>query len=93
MDVFFKVRDRYETYVNQDGLPVKFIRNINEGGYKKHKQLYFDHNSQRVKVVDYKNQTTESFDFELNTQDMLSPSINLGTVLILKPCGLVKSLT
>ena len=88
MDVFFKVRDRYETYVNQDGLPVKFIRNINEGGYKKHKQLYFDHNSQRVKVVDYKNQTTESFDFELNTQDMLSAfyklrnSINIETLRI-----------
>ena len=72
MDVFFKVRDRYETYVNQDGLPIKFIRDINEGGYKKHKELYFDHDSQRVKVVDYKHDTTESFDFELNTQDMLS---------------------
>jgi hypothetical protein len=72
LDVFFKVRDRYETYVNQDGLPVKFIRDINEGGYKKHKELYFDHDSQRVKVVDYKHDTTESFDFELNTQDMLS---------------------
>jgi hypothetical protein len=72
LDVFFKVRDRYETYVNQDGLPVKFIRDINEGGYKKHKELYFDHDSQRVKVVDYKRGTTESFDFELNTQDMVS---------------------
>jgi hypothetical protein len=88
LDVFFRVRDRYETFVNQDGLPVKFIRDINEGGYKKHKELYFNHNSQRVKVVDYKHKTTESFDFELNTQDMLSAfyklrnSINIETLRI-----------
>jgi hypothetical protein len=72
LDVFFKVRDRYETYIDQDELPVKFVRNIDEGGYKKNKELYFNHNSRRVKVIDHKSGTTESFDFKHNTQDMLS---------------------
>jgi hypothetical protein len=72
LDVFFKVRDRYETYINQDELPVKFVRKIDEGGYKKDKELYFNHNSRRVKVIDHKSGTTESFDFKYNTQDMLS---------------------
>jgi hypothetical protein len=72
LDIFFKVRDRYETYVDLEGLPLKFVRDINEGGYKKHKELYFNHNTQRVKVIDYKHDTTESFDFKPNTQDMLS---------------------
>ena len=34
-DWFFKVRDRYETYIDQEGLfPYRFIRNCDEGGYK-----------------------------------------------------------
>ncbi|MBZ9652249.1 DUF3108 domain-containing protein [Psychroflexus montanilacus] len=73
LDVFFKVRDRYETFITRDhGLPMKFIRDINEGGYKKHKELFFDHNTGRVKVVDFKHNTTDSFDFKPDTQDMLS---------------------
>ena len=34
-DNFFKVRDRYETYIDTATmLPLKFIRNVSEGGYK-----------------------------------------------------------
>lgn len=34
-DWFFKVRDRYETYIDKQGLfPHRFIRNCDEGGYK-----------------------------------------------------------
>jgi hypothetical protein len=34
-DMFFKVRDKYETYIDTSTLqPYKFIRNVNEGGYK-----------------------------------------------------------
>src|ERR1044072_708729 len=33
-DGFFKVRDKYETFIDTTSLqPVKFIRNIYEGGY------------------------------------------------------------
>jgi hypothetical protein len=34
-DNFFKVRDRYESYIDTATLqPYKFLRNVNEGGYK-----------------------------------------------------------
>ena len=42
-DGFFKVRDRYETYIDTNTLqPYKFIRNIYEGGYKKYENVSFN---------------------------------------------------
>ena len=42
-DNFFKVRDRYETFIDTATLqPYKFIRNINEGGYKKYENVTFN---------------------------------------------------
>ncbi|MEO5646843.1 MAG: DUF3108 domain-containing protein [Chitinophagaceae bacterium] len=43
-DNFFKVRDRYETYIDTATmLPIKFIRNIEEGSYKKYNNVTFNH--------------------------------------------------
>jgi Protein of unknown function (DUF3108) len=43
-DGFFKVRDRYESYVDtMNLLPYKFVRNIDEGGYKKYNNVTFNH--------------------------------------------------
>ncbi len=43
-DGFFKVRDRYESYVDTSNLlPYKFVRNIDEGGYKKYNNVTFNH--------------------------------------------------
>ncbi len=45
-DWIFKVRDRYESYFDADNLkPLKFIRNVNEGDYKKYEEVVFDHNN------------------------------------------------
>jgi hypothetical protein len=42
-DNFFKVRDRYETYVDTATmLPIKFIRNVSEGGYKAYNNVTFN---------------------------------------------------
>lgn len=42
-DNFFKVRDRYESYIDTANLqPLKFIRNIYEGGYKKYENITFN---------------------------------------------------
>jgi len=42
-DFIFKVRDKYETYFDTTHLqPVKFIRNVDEGGYKKLENITFD---------------------------------------------------
>jgi hypothetical protein len=82
LDVFFKVRDKYETYITvENGMPLKFIRDISEGGYEKHKELFFNHTTNRVKVVDFKHNTTESFDLEPNTQDMLSAFYKLRNTI------------
>jgi hypothetical protein len=43
-DWIFKVRDRYESYIDTLTLkPYKFIRNVNEGGYKKYENVTFNH--------------------------------------------------
>ena len=42
-DWIFKVRDRYETYFDTANLqPLKFIRNIDEGGFKKTENVSFN---------------------------------------------------
>jgi hypothetical protein len=42
-DNFFKVRDRYETYIDTATmLPVKFVRNVSEGGYKAYNNVTFN---------------------------------------------------
>ena len=44
-DNFFKVRDRYESYIDTATmLPQKFIRNVDEGGYKKYNNVTFNQN-------------------------------------------------
>jgi hypothetical protein len=41
-DKFYRVRDRYETYIDTSTLqPYKFIRNVNEGGYKTYENVTF----------------------------------------------------
>ena len=42
-DNFFKVRDRYESYIDTGTmLPMKFIRNVYEGGYKIYNNVTFN---------------------------------------------------
>lgn len=42
-DFLYKVRDRYETYIDTATLQaLKFIRNVNEGGYKKYQNVTFN---------------------------------------------------
>jgi Protein of unknown function (DUF3108) len=41
-DNFFKVRDKYESYIDTASLqPLRFVRNIYEGGYKKYENVTF----------------------------------------------------
>lgn len=43
-DWFFKVRDRYETYIDTEGLmPWVFIRRVDEGGYIINQNVTFNH--------------------------------------------------
>lgn len=66
-DLFFKVRDIYETYLDISTVrPVKFFRDINEGGYRKQQQYSFKHS---MGLVSWKDKSHVIFS---NTQDMLS---------------------
>lgn len=66
-DLFFKVRDTYETYIDTSCLlPVRFYRNIQEGGHKKIQRYNFQHKKKKVYFKD-----TSHVIFE-TTQDMLS---------------------
>ena len=66
-DWFFKVRDRYETYMDEEAiLPWVFIRRVDEGGYKFQQNQVYNH---------YKNQVDADgkiFTTPENIQDMLS---------------------
>jgi len=64
---FYKVRDRYETYIDMETmLPLKFIRNVNEGGYRIYNNVTFNHRiSQAVS-------TNGVFNIPNCTQDVLS---------------------
>lgn len=45
-DNFFKVRDRYESYIDTATmLPLKFIRDVSEGGYKIYNNVTFNHSA------------------------------------------------
>ena len=66
-DWFFKVRDVYETYLDTSKIrPVKFVRDIHEGGYEKKQQYIFKHSAGKVFWKD-----TSHVIFPA-TQDMLS---------------------
>ena len=43
-DWFFKVRDKYESFIDTANLlPMKFLRNVDEGGYKIYNNVTFNH--------------------------------------------------
>ena len=70
LSLFFKVEDRYETYIDEEGiLPWKFIRHVREGGYELDRNIEFNHFSNKATVVQ-----NESKDYKVkpNTQDLLS---------------------
>jgi hypothetical protein len=66
-DWFFKVRDRYETYIDRTTLnPVLFIRKVDEGGYKINQNQIYQQKQNNV-ISDGKNMKVPD-----NIQDMLS---------------------
>ena len=53
--LFFKVEDHYQSYFGQeDGLPRWFLRDIDEGGYTKDLEIFFNHNTGKAVVKDKK---------------------------------------
>lgn len=70
---FFEVEDIYESYIDKDNRsPYRFVRKINEGGYTKNQEGFFNQRTNRILVKDYKHKTEKAFDFPKNAQDILS---------------------
>lgn len=64
---FYKVNDRYETYINAETMsPDRFVRNVHEGSTKIHQDVMFDHKN-GVATSDKKNYIIPKC-----TQDVLS---------------------
>jgi hypothetical protein len=52
-DWIYKVRDKYETYIDTATLqPLKFVRNISEGGYKKYQNITFNKSANTAITTD-----------------------------------------
>lgn len=67
-DWFFKVRDRYESYLDAEGIfPWLFIRRVNEGGYEINQDYSFMQHKQKVD-----NGKGKTFETPAMVQDMIS---------------------
>lgn len=70
---FFSVKDDYQTYFYKDSqLPYRFIRKIDEGGYTKDKEIFFDQNTNTALVKNFKKKTAKTYATHNNVHDMLS---------------------
>ncbi len=83
---FFKVRDNYETFIDKNnGLPHRFIRQIDEGGHTRDIQIDFNHHLNKAYVLDKKHNTDNTYAVPDNVQDMLSAFYYLRNDLNGKP--------
>ncbi|MBT8271612.1 MAG: DUF3108 domain-containing protein [Flavobacteriaceae bacterium] len=70
---FFKVEDRYESYFDKEtGLPYKFIRDIDEGGYTKNLEIEFDQANRKAYINNIKHNKKSVADTKPNVHDMVS---------------------
>ncbi|WP_296143787.1 DUF3108 domain-containing protein [uncultured Flavobacterium sp.] len=70
---FFKVNDDYQSYFDKKtGQPYQYVRKIDEGGYKKNQEGFFNQSSNTVLVKDYKKDTEKTISVPENVQDIVS---------------------
>lgn len=70
---FFKVNDLYESYFDKiTGNPYQYVRKIDEGGYTKNQEGFFNQTADKVVVKDYKGKTEKTFSVPNNIQDIIS---------------------
>ncbi|MEN2401390.1 DUF3108 domain-containing protein [Flavobacterium sp. MC2016-06] len=71
--LFFKVEDIYESYFDKEnGSPYRYIRKIDEGGYTKNQEGFFNQAENRILVKDYKRKTEKTLVTTDNVQDIVS---------------------
>ncbi|PIE50588.1 MAG: ATP-dependent exonuclease [Flavobacteriales bacterium] len=75
VETFFKVRDRYETFIDaKTGLPSYYIRDVKEGNYTQHLETEFYHHNNVLRLMDKEKNETKGklIKFPKAMQDMLS---------------------
>ncbi len=86
---FFKVEDQYESYFDKNTcVPVQHVRKIDEGGYIRNSEAFFDQDGNRVLVKDYKRNKEKTYVIPDKTLDAVSmfyylrnhPSIDKMTI-------------
>ncbi len=82
---FFKVVDRYETFIDEDAIvPWLFIRRINEGGYVKNQDITFNQITNTAYYKNNMNGNKESIKIPKYTQDVISALYYARTLDITK---------
>lgn len=77
----FKVEDNYQTYFDQNShRPKHFIRKVNEGGYTKDKEIFFDFEKHMARVVDHKKETDSTYFIQNDVKDMLQSFYYLRSI-------------
>lgn len=70
-DWFFRTRDRYETYMDAETMfPIEFIRDVDEGGYKIKRHIFFNQEEKTAYDAELKEDTT--FSLPATMQDIFS---------------------
>ena len=70
LSFFFRVDDRYETYIDEEALlPWEFIRHVREGSYELDRNIKFNHYTNKATV---EQNDKRHYPVEPNTQDLLS---------------------
>ncbi|MDX2245230.1 MAG: DUF3108 domain-containing protein [Bacteroidia bacterium] len=71
-DVVYKVRDYYETFMDEESLiSLRFNRHIREGGFENYSETHFDHQKGKALYIDHKKRHTV-YDVPPNIQDVIS---------------------
>jgi len=67
-----RVNDRYESYFDLQNRPLRFIRNIEEGTYRKNVEFIFHHDRHTLQVIDKLRNKVKTFKVPADVQDMVS---------------------
>ena len=71
--MFFKVEDNYESYFDKlTNKPFQYVRKIDEGGYTKNQEGFFNQDTNKILIKDYKNNTEKTINVSENVQDIVS---------------------
>ena len=70
--IVMKIKDRYETWFDEQNRPLHFIRHIKEGNYEKNVEYIFHHDQNMLQVIDHLRTKVRTFSVPDNIQDMLS---------------------